>query len=255
MSTANAPTQTVATTHAPFAWPETKSSDEACFTTPQKGEFVNGKPLQEHTYVDARAIACRLSASQSGNGSPDQVDVVYRVAPNQLALRKEDHTLSPVDGELVITTMSLNGGAYPITMKSLERSGFDSLKTVSYYEKDPKATSLIQQLKSAGADAAQIQQAMGMLAIQRGDLAASGLGSSLVRLVVKNDTYKEQTRIKLAFVNAIPAPAKEDDVLRLVMNLPRPGTPGATTTRAAAPSRQTSAAPAAGGPSKDNVDF
>lgn len=247
-------------TAATFPWPDPRPSDDADFVCPKKGDVVNGEVLKTDVYVEATVIAAKLSCSQSGNGAPDQVDLVFRVEPKQYALMDGDYQLSDVGGRLVFGTNSFNGGAYDITLKGLQRCGFDPQKAVAAYARDAKAIALVSLLKSSGNPAdgtpERIAQTLGMVALQRGDLVASGLGSKKVRIVVKNDTYKDQVRRRLGFINSIPAPVEENDVLKLVRNLPSLPVPGAA--RAAAPARQgaTSAAPAPGGkPNDDDIKF
>jgi hypothetical protein len=195
-----------------FEWPESRSENEC--------DFVTGKKSSDG--VEAKLIALRLS--QSSRATP-QVEMAFRVQPGQKAIPVDG--VEPVDqgGKVVITARSLNGGAAAITFGDLKHTGFSISKLLDAYKDDPQATAVRQQItaRMAGQDKAAIQakqeEALTLLALQRQDLAALGGGAEIVKLVCGEDTFGNQTRIKVKYINPIPKEYDVSGLLDLTMGL------------------------------------
>ena len=106
-----------------MTFPETRPNHDASFTV-AKGE-----------YVEARLQAIRLSQSKSSE-KPDQIDLLFQVAPGQQAIIARDDAAGikggpgDVGGQIVWFTGSLNGGGAAISraMKASRSSAGDPFK-------------------------------------------------------------------------------------------------------------------------------
>lgn len=240
-----------------YQFPEIRPQHDADFVT-AKGEHVEATP-----------IAVRLSQSARGE-TQNQIDVAFLVADGQAAIvppegKVDEGPAGPVGGKVALWTGSLNGGAADITFRALRTCGYDAASTVAHYKaaSDAKALGIIQALTASGR-VGEVEKAMTLLALTRGDLAALGMGAKRVRLAVYRDEFtpgrgEPIVRRKVQYVNPIPQVATEDDTLKLLgalggaLDYAKPGAVAAP--KAPQPGRGGTSAPPKPAVASDPVDF
>lgn len=194
-----------------YQFPETLPSDEANFVTGGKRE----------DQVEAKLLGYRLTTGASGGA---QVDMAFEVLKGN-AIKKGEIEPSDVKGEIVITSKSLSAGAALYTFGALRATGMLPTNAVEAYAKDAQALALIQRVKTqlAGQSASHIAEktaeTMTLLAINRGDMKATGAGQFPVRFSVSSEEYNGTSRIKVGFINGIPRDVGADALLDVALNL------------------------------------
>lgn len=232
----------------PFTFPESLPQHECEWLT-------NSEAKQK---LDARCCGVRISTDRKGQ---PVAHIALRVVDDQPVLNAVTNQPQSYTGTTAITVRYLTGGALENTMGVLRILGFDVTKARAAYAQDPQALAMAQQLKAKGHNDDKIDEALSMLALQRGDIAACGLGSKVVRIDSKNDpftTSKGETIItrKVNWIEAIPAPVTADSVLQLADMLGGAMRPTKVAKSAQAPSKgATSAPPKAAAAAKDECDF
>ena len=235
--------------YPPYVFPETIPQHECDWLT-------NVEAKQK---LDARCVGVKLDSDRKGS---KLVRIALRLEPGQKVLSAVTNQIEDFGGTVAITTRYLSGGAIEPTMNTLRILGMDASKARAAYAQDAHALALAQQAKVLGYNDAKIEEAMTLLALSRGDLAACGLGSKVARIDSKNDVFsttkgEEIVTRKVNWIEAIPAAVGADEVLGLVDLLGpsmRPPKPAAKSGGGAAPKGPTSPPPKA--PSKpDDVDF
>lgn len=238
-----------AAAYPPYVFPETIPQHECDWLT-------NVEAKQK---LDARCVGVKLDSDRKGS---KLVRIALRLEPGQKVLSAVTNQIEDFGGTVAITTRYLSGGAIEPTMNTLRILGMDASKARAAYAQDAHALALAQQAKVLGYNDAKIEEAMTLLALSRGDLAACGLGSKVARIDSKNDVFsttkgEEIVTRKVNWIEAIPAAVGADEVLGLVDLLGpsmRPPKPAAKSGGGAAPKGPTSPPPKA--PSKpDDVDF
>lgn len=242
-----------------IAFPERPQHD-AEFTTPKGHE------------VEAKVVGIRLSQSKNGV-QPDQVDFLFQVNPGQKADRAANPTAGimagngDVSGWPVWHTGSLNGGAAAITMKTMTVSGYSPEAVKAAYANDPEAVGILQQVASdmAGKQTEEMPvsytsilaehilkeqvNALTILALIREDVEALGLGTKTVKLTVMEDTYKDVTRRRCNYVNALPVAPVASDVRKLLNS----GLSAALSAKQAAPTSKPPVAGKSAPPAGNNI--
>ena len=229
-----------------YKFPETLPSDEA--------GFVTGKGREDQ--VEAKLLGYRLSTSASGGA---QIDMAFEVVKGT-GIKSGEIEPSDVTGQIVITSKSLSAGAAVYTFNALRATGMLPSKASEAYAKDAAAQALVQRLKSqmAGQSPAAIVEktgeAMTMLAINRGDMAATGAGQFTVRFSTASEEYNGTSRVKVGFINNIPRDVSADALLDITMGLATGALAGK---KEAGPRKgsSTSAAPEVKAPNTDDVNF
>lgn len=247
-----------------FQIPVERPEHDATFTTPlpaKKGAVVppelRAVPPDYPGYVVGRCVGVLMTQTRRGE---QMLRLAHQVDPGQLALR--DGKMINVGGEYFTQDCSLNGGAWDITFQALKIMGYSASAANVAYAQDTDAVALKQQAASEGRTPAQQVEAMGLLALSRGDTAACGLGQP-ARYVVIDDRFEPQNggpaivSRRCKYINAVPRKADASALLGLLGRVPVAGAkPGG----AAKPAFRggTSAPPAGaspGGPPPDNFDF
>ena len=207
------------------------------------------------------ARCCGIQVSTDRKGSP-LAYVALRLEPNQQVFSAVSGTVEEFGGTVAITTRYLTGGATENTMNALRILGFDVAKARAAYAQDPQALAMVQQAKAKGFDDDRIDQVLSMLAMQRGDIAACGLGSKVARVDSKEDTFTpskgdEIVTRKVNWIEAIPAAVSADAVFGLADLLGGSMRPAKAAAKgAAAPAKAASSQPPKAASSKpDDVDF
>ena len=105
-----------------------------------------------------------------------------------------------------------------------------------------------------GAPLAEVTETMTLLAINRGDMAATGAGQFPVRFSTASEEYNGTSRIKVGFINNIPRDVNADALLDITLGLATGALAGK---KEAGPRKgsSTSAAPDAKAPNTDDVNF
>lgn len=232
----------------PFTFPESLPQHECEWLT-------NSESKQK---LDARCCGVRISTDRKGQ---PVAHIALRILDDQLVLNAVTNQQQNYSGTTAITVRYLTGGALENTMGVLRILGFDVTKARTAYAQDPQALAMAQQLKAKGHNDDKIDEALSMLALQRGDIAACGLGSKVARIDSKNDSFttsKGETIItrKVNWIEAIPAPVTADSVLQLADMLGGAMRPTKVAKSTQAPSKgATSAPPKSAAADKDECDF
>lgn len=233
----------------PFTFPESLPQHEC--------EWLTNAEAKQKLY--ARCCGVRISTDRKGQ---PVAHIALRVEDDQPVLNAVTNQPQSYNGTTAITVRYLTGGALENTMGVLRILGFDVTKARTSYAQDPQALAMVQQLKAKGHNDDKIDEALSMLALQRGDIAACGLGSKVVRIDSKDDSFttsKGETIVtrKVNWIEAIPAPVTADAVLQLADLLGgamRPTKAAAKSTQASSKGA-TSAPPKAAAAAKDECDF
>lgn len=242
-------TATASAAPQPFIFPESLPQHECDWLT----------DAEKRQKLDARCCGIRISTDRKG--SP-VAHIALRLEPGQQCFSVVAGKVVEVGGTVAITQRYLTGGARDNTFNSLRILGFTIDKARAAYAKDPQALSMAQQAKAKGFADDKIEELVAMLALQRGDIAACGLGSKVARIDSKDDLFttskgEELVTRKVNWIEAIPAAVSADAVFELADLLggamrpakaqPKPAGGGAQPAKGA-----TSKPPTA---DKDSVDF
>lgn len=254
MSEANATAANIATaapaSAPPFVFPEALPLKHEC-------DWLTNSDAKQK--LDARCVGIKLSTDKKGQ---PLVYIALRLEPGQQALDATTNVVRDFGGNVSITQRYMTPNAQDSTKSALRILGLDPTRARAAYAKDAQALSLVQQIKAGGGTDEDIESAMTLLAMQRGDIAACGLGSKIARIDSKNDTFttskgEEIVTRKINWIEAIPEAVGADQVLALAKSFGSFAPPKAAPKVAGAqktPAKATSAPPKAA-TDPDDVNF